>query len=137
LDFYKQLLAHPGHLRVLGDGSQRKSYLYVQDCLSAMLHVTNLSLAAKAKHRVEIFNLGTAEFCQVRDSIGWICEALKIKPRLDYTGGDRGWIGDNPFIFLDTKKIQATGWAAKLTIRDGILRTLRWLQANPLVLESR
>ena len=59
------------------------------------------------------------------------------KPRLDYTGGDRGWIGDNPFIFLDTKKIQATGWAAKLTIRDGILRTLRWLQANPLVLESR
>jgi UDP-glucose 4-epimerase len=136
-DFYKQLLAHPDHLRVLGDGTQRKSYLYIQDCLSAMLHVTSLSLAAKAKHRVEIFNLGTAEFCQVRDSIGWICEALNIKPRFDYTGGDRGWIGDNPFIFLDTKKIQATGWAAKLTIRDGVLRTLRWLQANPLVLESR
>ena len=136
-DFYKQLLAHPDHLRVLGDGTQRKSYLYIQDCLSAMLHVTSLSLAAKAKHRVEIFNLGTPEFCQVKDSIGWICEALGIEPRLDYTGGDRGWIGDNPFIFLDTKKIQATGWAAKLTIRDGILRTLRWLQANPLVLESR
>jgi UDP-glucose 4-epimerase len=137
VDFYKQLLAHPDHLRVLGDGTQRKSYLYVQDCLSAILHVTSLSLAAKAKHRVEIFNLGTAEFCQVRDSIGWICEASNMKPRLDYTGGDRGWIGDNPFIFLDTKKIQATGWAAKLTIRDGILRTLRWLQANPMVLESR
>lgn len=136
-DFYKQLLAHPDHLRVLGDGSQRKSYLYIQDCLSAMLHVTSQSLAAKAKHRVEIFNLGTSEFCQVNDSIGWICEALAIKPRRDYTGGNRGWIGDNPFIFLDTKKIQSTGWKAQLTIRDGILKTLQWLQANPWVLENR
>jgi UDP-glucose 4-epimerase len=136
-DFYKQLLAHPDHLRVLGDGSQRKSYLYIQDCLSAMLHVTSRSLAAKAKHRVEIFNLGTSEFCQVNDSIGWICEALAINPRRDYTGGNRGWIGDNPFIFLETKKIRATGWASQLTIREGILRTLTWLQANPWVLENR
>jgi UDP-glucose 4-epimerase len=136
-DFYKQLLAHPDHLRVLGDGSQRKSYLYIQDCLDAIRHVTSLGLAGQAKHHVEIFNLGTAEFCQVRDSIGWISEALKLSPRLDYTGGDRGWIGDNPFIYLDTKKIQATGWSARLTIRDGILRTLHWLQANPWVLENR
>ncbi len=136
-DFYKQLLGHPDHLRVLGDGSQRKSYLYIQDCLSAMLHVTTKNLAAKAKHRVEIFNLGTAEFCQVNDSIGWICEALAINPRRDYTGGNRGWIGDNPFIFLDTKKIRSTGWASQLTIREGILRTLTWLQANPWVLENR
>ncbi len=136
-DFYKQLLAHPDHLRVLGDGSQRKSYLYIQDCLSAMLHVANLGLAAKAKHRVEIFNLGAPEFCQVNDSIGWICESLTINPRRDYTGGNRGWIGDNPFIFLETKKIQSTGWKAQLTIREGILRTLKWLQANPWVLENR
>jgi UDP-glucose 4-epimerase len=136
-DFYKQLLSHPDHLRVLGDGSQRKSYLYIQDCLSAMLHVMQLGLAAKAKHRVEIFNLGTAEFCQVRDSIGWIGEALSLKPRLDCTGGSRGWIGDNPFIFLETKKIRATGWASEVTIREGILRTLQWLQANTWVLENR
>jgi UDP-glucose 4-epimerase len=136
-DFYKQLLAHPDYLRVLGDGSQRKSYLYVQDCISAMLNVTSLGLAAKAKHRVEIFNLGTPEFCQVKDSVTWISDALEIAPRLEYTGGDRGWIGDNPFIFLDTTKIQTTGWVAKLTIREGILRTLAWLQTNPSVLESR
>lgn len=136
-DFYRQLREHPDHLRVLGDGSQRKSYLYIQDCVSAMLHVVNQQLATKAKHRVEIFNLGTPEYCQVKDSIGWICEALNLKPRLDFTGGERGWIGDNPFIFLETAKIQGTGWKARLSIREGILRTLHWLQANPWVLEKR
>jgi UDP-glucose 4-epimerase len=136
-DFYRQLVAHPDHLRVLGDGTQRKSYLYIQDCISAILHVTSLELAAKATHRVEVFNLGAPEYCHVRDSIGWICEALALKPRLEFTGGDRGWIGDNPFIFLDTKKIQSTGWKAQLTIREGILRTLRWLEANPWVFEKR
>jgi UDP-glucose 4-epimerase len=136
-DFYKQLREHPDHLRVLGDGSQRKSYLYIQDCLSAILHVVSHQLAAKAKHRVEVFNLGAPEYCRVKDSIGWICEALALKPRLDFTGGERGWIGDNPFIFLETAKIQSTGWNAQLTIREGILRTLRWLQDNAWVLEKR
>lgn len=136
-DFYRQLREHPDYLRVLGDGSQRKSYLYIQDCVSAMLHAVNHQLAIKAKHRVEIFNLGTPEYCQVKDSIGWICEALNLKPRLEFTGGERGWIGDNPFIFLETAKIQGTGWKAQLTIREGILRTLRWLQENPWVLEKR
>ena len=136
-DFYKQLLKHPDHLRVLGDGQQRKSYLYVQDCIDAIMHVMSRSTARAAKHRTQIYNLGTPEYVQVNASIGYICEALNLTPRLDYTGGDRGWIGDNPFIFLDTKKIQANGWKAKLTIRDGILRTLRWLEVNPWVLEAR
>ena len=102
-----------------------------------MLHVTGRNLAATAPHRVAVFNLGAPEYCQVKDSIGWICEALNLQPRLEFTGGDRGWIGDNPFIFLDTKKITATGWRAQLTIREGILRTLRWLEANPWVFENR
>lgn len=134
-DFYKQLIEHPGHLRVLGDGTQRKSYLYVQDCLDAILHVIGRKLAAAAPHRVEVFNLGAPEYCQVKDSIGWICEALGIAPRLEFTGGERGWIGDNPFIFLETKKVRSTGWEARLTIREGILRTLAWLQENQWVLE--
>jgi len=137
LDFYKQLLAHPDHLKVLGNGSQRKSYLYVNDCLDAMLHVMRLETAKSALHRAAVYNLGTAEYCQVNDSIGWICAHLGLKPRLDYSGGDRGWIGDNQFIFLDTKKIQATGWKPKLTIRDSIIRTLQWLQANQWVLERK
>jgi UDP-glucose 4-epimerase len=136
-DFYQQLVAHPDHLRVLGDGKQRKSYLYVQDCIDALLHVTRAHTARDAKHRTQVYNLGTPEYVEVNQSIGYICAALGLKPRLDYTGGDRGWIGDNPFIFLDTKKIQATGWKPRLTIEQGIIRTLRWLEANRWVYAAR
>ncbi len=137
LDFYRQLLEHPDCLKVLGDGTQRKSYLYVQDCLAAMLHVMDQGTASKAKHRVEVYNLGAPEYVQVSDSIGFICRHLGLKPRLEYTGGARGWVGDNPFIFLDTKKIQAAGWNTQLTIQQGILRTLEWLQQNQWVLQKR
>lgn len=136
-DFYKQLVEHPDHLRVLGNGTQRKSYLYIQDCVDAILHVTRTHTAREAKHHTQVYNLGTAEYVQVNDSIRHICAALGVKPRLDYTGGDRGWIGDNPFIFLDTKKIQSTGWKPKLTIEQGIVRTLRWLEANRWVYTAR
>ena len=136
-DFYRQLREHPEYLTVLGDGSQRKSYLYVQDCLSAMLHVTRAGTAARARHGVEVYNLGTAEYCQVKDSIGWICKHLGLQPELRFTGGERGWVGDNPFIFLETKKVRATGWSSELTIQQGIIKTLSWLQENAWVLEKR
>ncbi|MFZ5494448.1 MAG: NAD-dependent epimerase/dehydratase family protein [Verrucomicrobiota bacterium] len=136
-DFYKQLLEHPDRLRVLGDGTQRKSYLYVQDCLDAMLHVTRAATARDARHRTQVYNLGTPEYVQVNQSIGYICAALGLNPKLEYTGGNKGWIGDNPFIFLDTRKVQATGWKPKLTIEQGIIRTLRWLEANRWVYEAR
>jgi UDP-glucose 4-epimerase len=136
-DFYQQLTEHPTWLKVLGDGSQRKSYLYVQDCIDAILHVTRLGTARDAKHRTQIYNLGAPEYVQVKDSIGFISGALGLKPELRYTGGDRGWIGDNPFIFLDTKKIQSTGWKPKLTIEQGIVKTLRWLEANRWIYELR
>jgi len=136
-DFYKQLLEHPDRLKILGDGLQRKSYLYVQDCISAMLHVIGQGTAKKAKHGVEIYNLGCDEYVQVNDSVGYICGALGLKPKMEYTGGNRGWVGDNPFIFLDTKKIQGTGWKTSLTIEQGIVRTLEWLRQNQWVYESR
>jgi UDP-glucose 4-epimerase len=136
-DFYRQLLDHPDHLKILGDGTQRKSYLYVQDCVSAMLHVMNLGTAKKSKHGVEFYNLGTPEYVQVKDSIGFIANALGLRPQLEYSGGKRGWVGDNPFIFLDTAKIQGTGWKTSLTIEQGILRTLQWLQQNQWVYENR
>jgi UDP-glucose 4-epimerase len=132
VDFYRQLLAHPGHLRVLGNGKQRKSYLYVQDCVEAIL----LAVGKGAKG-VHIFNLGTDEYCEVNDSIRWICETLGVNPALTYSGGDRGWVGDNPFIFLDCRRIRALGWAPQVTIREGVLRTIRYLKENHWLVESQ
>jgi UDP-glucose 4-epimerase len=101
-----------------------------------MLHVMKMGKAREAKHRVEVYNLGTDEYVQVNDSIRFICGALGLKPRMEYSGGDRGWIGDNPFIFLDTRKVRATGWKPALTIEQGIIRTLKWLEQNQWVYEA-
>jgi UDP-glucose 4-epimerase len=131
-DFYKQLRDHSDTLHVLGNGKQRKSYLYVQDCIDAML----LALE-KAQEKVNVFNLGTDEYCQVNDSIGWICEYLGVSPQRTYAGGERGWIGDSPFIFLDCARIRALGWRPRLSIHEGVRRTMRYLEQNPWVLERR
>ena len=131
-DFYKQLRAGPTRLNVLGDGTQRKSYLHVDDCVAAMLCALDT-----VQDRFAIFNLGCDSYCQVNDSIGWICSELGITPTRDYSGGSRGWIGDNPFIFLDTAKMRQRGWAPQHTIEDGIRLTLRWLRDNPDVLDAR
>jgi len=131
-DFYKQLRNDSSRLRVLGDGKQRKSYLYIQDCLDAIL----LAVGG-TKEKVNIFNLGVDGYCQVNDSIGWICGEMGVKPKLEYSGGERGWVGDNPFIFLDTKKIQSLGWKPKVSIQEGVVRTVRWLRENEWVLGAR
>jgi len=131
-DFYKQLLTSPSKLRVLGNGKQRKSYLYIQDCIDAML-----TAVEKSKDKVNIFNLGVDNYCELNDSIGWICGTLGVKPQLEYSGGDRGWIGDNPFILLDTAKIRALGWSPKLSISQGVIKTVEFLRANEWVLAAR
>ena len=122
VDFYNQLKANPGRLRVLGNGTQRKSYLAVSDCVNAVLLAME-----KASAPLQIFNLGTDEHCTVNDSIGWICGHLGVKPELEYTGGNRGWIGDSPFIFLDCARMRGLGWKPELSIREGVLSTLRYL----------
>src|SRR5688500_3135718 len=106
-DFYRQLAQDPTKITILGNGKQRKSYLYVQDCLSAMLTAIEKSPAGPG---VNIYNLGADEYCEVNDSLGWICAKMGVSPQRTYTGGERGWIGDSPFIFLDTKKIRSLGW---------------------------
>jgi UDP-glucose 4-epimerase len=129
-DFYKQLLKDSTRLLILGNGNQRKSYLYVGDCISAMIMAIE-----KSTDKVNIFNLGTHEYCQVNDSIGWITEYLNISPILEYTGTERGWIGDNPFIFLDCSKIRSLGWEPKYTIKEGIIKTLHYLEQNHWLLK--
>ncbi|MGD0050316.1 MAG: NAD-dependent epimerase/dehydratase family protein [Vulcanimicrobiaceae bacterium] len=122
VDFVRQLREHPDRLHVLGDGLQRKSYLYVGDCIEAMLTALHAPTG-----KVNVFNLGTDEYCRVVDSIGWICEAMGVSPALTYSGGERGWIGDNPFIFLDCARIRGLGWKPTMTIREAVVRTVEWL----------
>ena len=117
-DFVDQLTQHPEHLHILGDGTQRKSYLEVTDCLAAIL-----GRLGRARG-FEVFNLGAPDYCTVDESASWICERLGVSPRRTYSGGQRGWVGDNPFIFLDTTRVEETGWRPRFTIREAVERTV-------------
>jgi UDP-glucose 4-epimerase len=130
-DFYHKLTIDSTHLDVLGDGKQRKSYLYVQDCVDGILLAID-----KSQDKINIFNLGFNDFCEVNDSIDWICREMGVTPLIDYAGGKRGWIGDNPFIFLDTKRIQSLGWTPKVSIQEGVIKTVQYLRANEWVFET-
>ena len=126
-DFYRALRRDPTRLRVLGDGRQEKSYLYVQDCVSALL------IAAEhheADPGVQIYNLGTDETLLVDESVALIAEHLSLSPEIEHTGGRRGWVGDSPLIRLDTARIRALGWSPRLTIEQALARTLDWFDAN-------
>lgn len=126
-DFYCALKRDPSRLRVLGDGRQEKSYLYVQDCVAAIL-------AAADRHQDEpgahIYNLGTEETIVVDESVGIITEHLSLSPQIEHTGGRRGWTGDSPLIQLDTSRIRALGWRPTLTIQQAVVRTLEWFEGN-------
>lgn len=129
VDFLRQLHIDPAHLVVLGDGSQRKSYLHVEDCVRAV--VARLAESPG----FEVFNLGVDDYCTVRDSIGWICARAGLDPEVSFTGGDRGWVGDNPFIYLDISKMTRTGWEPRYSIRQAVEATVDYLLSNPWVLE--
>ena len=131
-DFLKQLLKNPNFLYVLGNGNQKKSYLHVEDCNKAIWKSIN-----KFKKKVNIINLGTNEYITVKDSIKIICKKLNIKPNLIFKGGKRGWVGDNPFIFLDTKKIRSSGWKPKYTIKKSVENTVEYILKNKWILKKK
>ncbi len=131
-DFYRKLLDDPNSLHILGNGRQRKSYLYIQDCLDAMLQAVQASPDV-----VNVLNLGTDDYVEVNNSVDVITEHLGVTPQRTYSGGERGWIGDSPFIFLDCQRMRNLGWQPQQTIRAGIVKTLQWLQQNRWVFEER
>jgi UDP-glucose 4-epimerase len=133
-DFLKQLRLDPTSLRVLGDGQQRKSYLYVGDCVEALYRAATTT---SGRGEFNIFNLGTDEYIAVDASIGEICATLGITPKLQHTGGERGWVGDVPFIWLDTRKIRQTGWKPKLSIRECVVSTTKYLSENGWLFDRR
>ena len=129
VDFLRQLRKDPGHLIVLGDGTQRKSYLHVDDCVRAVLSRLG------EESGFDVFNLGVDDYCTVKDSVGWICERAGVEPDLTFTGGERGWVGDNPFIYLDISRIRATGWKPRWNIRQAVEATVDYLLDHPWVLD--
>ena len=124
-DFYRQLLQHPDHLTVLGNGRQKKSYLHVSDCISAM----QLAMSHNSGP-VSIYNLGINGYCEVRESISWITNELGLEPKISFGKEEKGWIGDNPLIHLDTSKICALGWTPKHTIEESVRDTIRFMRHN-------
>lgn len=132
-DFIAHLQRDAKTLPVLGDGHQKKSYIYIADCIEAMVHV----VYRKTNEAVDIYNVGTDEYVEVNDSVAKICWEMGVQPRITYSGGTRGWIGDNPFIFLDCSKLRATGWRPKKNIREAIQLTVQYLRANPWMFELK
>jgi UDP-glucose 4-epimerase len=132
MDFWRNLRADPSRLHVLGNGHQRKSYLHVADCVAAMLLAVD-----RAGEPVNIFNIGHDEWIEVNDSIRIICREMRVDPKLEYSGGVRGWIGDSPKILLDASRLRSLGWSPTRSIEQSIVETLRFLEQNPFCSRRR
>jgi len=132
-DFMKKLRANPEVLEILGDGQQRKSYLDVTDGVEGIFHAV-----WHASERKNVFNLGHDEFMNVLDLADILVEELGLRDvRYRTTGGERGWLGDSPFVHLDTARLKALGWRPRVPIAHGIRSTVRYLLAHPQLLEKR
>jgi UDP-glucose 4-epimerase len=128
IDFWRKLKADPTRLHVLGNGKQQKSYLHISDCVTAMLVAVD-----RAREPINILNLGHDYWIAVDSSIALIARTMGVSPRLEYGGGERGWVGDSPKILLDTTRLRALGWAPTKTIEDSVVETLRFLMDSPYV----
>ena len=131
IDFWRKLRRDPTRLEVLGNGLQRKAYCHVLDCIDAMFAVVERS----KEEPIAVYNLGHTDTLTVNESIAVITAELGVSPKLEYSGGVRGWVGDSPLIMLDTKKLRALGWEPRRSLKDSIIDTLRFLQANPSLAE--
>jgi UDP-glucose 4-epimerase len=109
-DFIRSLRRDPSRLRVLGDGTQSKSYIHINDVLDAVACAEQ-----RCQSRYEVFNVGTDDSITVTEIAHLAMEILGI-PResveIDYTGGARGWRGDVPVVRLDLTRIHSLGWKA-------------------------
>lgn len=131
-DFIKLLLTDNKKLKILGDGNQKKSYLYIKDCISGIWRGLNYF-----KNNINIINLGTENYINVKESAKIITKQLNFKPKIKFEGGKSGWVGDNPFIFLDISKIKKSGWTPKYDIKESIIKTVNYLINNQWLFKTR
>ncbi|MEM0475580.1 MAG: NAD-dependent epimerase/dehydratase family protein, partial [Candidatus Norongarragalinales archaeon] len=124
-DFVARLKKNPRQLKILGDGRQSKSYLYVDDAVEA-----TLVAGRKSRKNFDAFNVGSSKKTTVREIARLVCEALGVSPLFSFTGGSRGWIGDVRTMLLDTRKLRRLGWREKTPLRVGVEKYVSWLSKN-------
>lgn len=119
-DFMMKLKRNPDELEILGNGEQNKSYIYIDDCISAMLHAVE-----KSDEVVNVFNIGSEDQVKVRRIAEIVCEEMELNPRFKFTGGDRGWKGDVPIMLLSIEKLKSIGWRPKYSSEEAVRKTVR------------
>ena len=132
-DFLRQLLKNPGTLRILGDGTQSKSYIHVRDIVEAVLLAER-----RALERFAVFNVAT-DYITVTEIAALAVECAGLDPRqvtFEYTGGRGGWKGDVPVVRLNAERIRALGWmchaASREALRDSMMSMLVDFRAGRL-----
>jgi UDP-glucose 4-epimerase len=132
-DFMRKLRESSEELEILGDGTQTKSYLHVEDGIQGIFcALENLG------ERKNIVNLGHDEYLNVKLLADIVCDEMGIgETSYRFTGGPRGWVGDSPFVHLDISKAKAAGFRPKISIEQGIRRTVRYLMNNSWILQAR
>ena len=135
-DFYKKLKSDPTRLEILGDGEQRKSYLHIDDIISGLLCVM-ADILIRDSPSYEVYHIGNTDYCTIKQSASWICEELDVCPNYEFTGGIRGWVGDSPFVFLDTTKLSNLGWVQEHSLESSIKATAQWLRCNEWIFQER
>jgi UDP-glucose 4-epimerase len=132
-DVMRKLVRDGTKLPLLGDGTQKKSYLYVKDGVRGIM--TGIENARAQKN---VYNLGHDYFITVVEVANIILDELGLKNvRLEFAGGKRGWPGDSPLVHLDTTRLKTLGWQPETSIEEGIRRTVRYLKEHPQILEDR
>lgn len=128
-DFVNKLIQDPSKLVILGDGTQSKSYIHVDDIVSAVLLANE-----KMQSLYEIYNVDTGDNITVSEiaKIAIQCMEIRTPVKLEFTGGERGWKGDVPIVRLNTDKIRSLGWVCKRTSAQSILDSILALKEQAL-----
>jgi UDP-glucose 4-epimerase len=121
-DFISKLDDDPETLEILGDGRQEKSYMHLEECVDAMLHVVE-----NADDPVNTYNLGTHTTTSVTRIADIVADEMGLDPDYEFTGGDRGWTGDVPRMRLSIEKLAALGWEPELPSDEAVRRAVREL----------
>ncbi|MCX8179706.1 MAG: NAD-dependent epimerase/dehydratase family protein [Candidatus Aenigmarchaeota archaeon] len=122
-DFFNKLRKNSDRLEILGNGNQDKSYLYISDCVSAIMAVLN-----KQTKIYDVFNVGSKRKIKVKEIANLVCNIMKVRPTIVYSSKSKfGWTGDVPTMLLDVKKLERLGWREEISLSEGLERYIMWL----------